>query len=493
MFRFAAVVFAAALTQACSQQTHNTDDPSAVLIRNVTVISADRESPLANADVLIRNGKIEQVGASLESEGATVIDGSGKFLSPGLIDSHVHLSFVPGMSYDQEQEFPTIVETAHQQIPRSYLFHGFTTLIDLNADADSFDAWNKTEIHPKVYFCGGAPIMDGYPTRFIPAPLRYRIAPNFIMEDGQTPPEGIDPADHTPQAVAARIKGGGAICIKTFYEDGFGARNDWPTPSAGLIRRLRDAAHALDMPLVMHANEQKAQAFGVETGVDAFAHGMWTWDNYDEIVINEKITAILDSEIIAGIATQPTIQVLYGERDLHDPDYLSQEALKDVVPQALLDWYASESGQAYRNELATIPYLAEPLAKGDWASIDAEPIARVTAATDYLNSHGGKLLFGSDTPSDVTYANPPGLNGRVEVDRLLEAGLSAAQIFRAATLGNAVFFGLGDEIGTIAEGKQADLLLMRENPLETITAFDSIEMVIVDGKIIDRETLSARH
>ena len=69
-----------------------------------------------------------------------------------------------------------------------------------------------------------------------------------------------------------------------------------------------------------------------------------------------------------------------------------------------------------------------------------------------------------DTPSDMTFANPPGLNGRMEMTNLARAGLSLDQLLRAMTIDNARFFGLADELGSIEVGKQADLLILSEKP-----------------------------
>ena len=76
------------------------------------------------------------------------------------------------------------------------------------------------------------------------------------------------------------------------------------------------------------------------------------------------------------------------------------------------------------------------------------------------------------------------------MDRWIEAGVTPLQVFLAATVNNAKFFGLGDEIGTIEAGKQADLLLLHENPLDSVAAYDSIEYVVLDGNTIERSSLA---
>jgi len=115
----------------------------------------------------------------------------------------------------------------------------------------------------------------------------------------------------------------------------------------------------------------------------------------------------------------------------------------------------------------------------------------VTAATNYLAALDGPLLFGSDTPGNATFAMPPGLNGRLEMQRWREAGVTALQTFQAATIKNAEFFGLQDEIGTVEVGKQADLLLLSDDPTENIEAYDSIQLIILDGEVLNRADLAA--
>ena len=138
-----------------------------------------------------------------------------------------------------------------------------------------------------------------------------------------------------------------------------------------------------------------------------------------------------------------------------------------------------------------IPIVSQLVEKGLWDELDAPPIERVSGVLRYFANSGGMLLFGSDTPSDPPFANPPGLNGRIEMDRWIAAGVSPLQLFTAATVSNAKFFGIDNEIGTIEVGKRADLLLLRRNPLEDISAYDTIEYVILGGTIIERSTLSA--
>ena len=98
-------------------------------------------------------------------------------------------------------------------------------------------------------------------------------------------------------------------------------------------------------------------------------------------------------------------------------------------------------------------------------------------------------LFGTDTPSNEGIGNPPGLNGQMEMKHWVEAGIPLAGILRATTLDNGAAFGISAEVGTIEVGKRADLLLLHTNPLTSITAYDTIETVFVNGTPIPRESL----
>lgn len=120
----------------------------------------------------------------------------------------------------------------------------------------------------------------------------------------------------------------------------------------------------------------------------------------------------------------------------------------------------------------------------------AKTQARAANATRYLARHNGRLLFGTDTPSSPLYTNPPGLNGWREMNRLVEAGLTPAQVFRAATRANAEAMGLDAELGTVQVGKRANLLLVREDPTRSIRAYDEIVKVILNGQAFDRSALA---
>jgi len=469
-----------------------------VWIRDVTLISPERPQPLSGAHVHLRAGRIAWVGTTRPPElspGATEIDGTGRFLVPGLIDGHVHLSDVPGVNAEQLSAMPAMTEAYFRQLPRSYLYFGFTALVDLCVvDRERTDSIRAAAIGPAIFDCGGGmPVANGYPMLFAPPEVRFSMFSNFLHDPrqaGATPPP-YPPAEHTPAAAVARVASAGGICVKTYFEPGRGGPlGQLPVPTAALIGDVVVAAHGRRLPVLLHANSLTAHRFAVDTKVDAVAHGLWRWEtDAPPGQIPPAVRQVLDDEVRTGIAMMATNRIFSGIRDLFDPEFLVDPQLARVLPADLLSWYRSEAGRWYVRAVG-----------GDAEGRPPEPVRQMLrevgdagrAATAYFASHGGRLLFGSDTPSEPTYANPPGYNGYLELRELESSGVSPRQILDAATRANAEFFGLARDFGTIEPGKRASLLLLRADPLASTSAFDTIELVIVGGQVVPRSSLAAR-
>jgi imidazolonepropionase-like amidohydrolase len=468
-------------------------------IENVTIVSPESAREVHGATVTIHDARIQSISTTARAaagSGPTAVqtlDGTKLYLIPGLIDSHVHLGGIPGMTDEHEKAHPDIARAARDQFPRSYLYSGFTTLIDLISTPAGMARWKSHDPAPDTYFCGGAALLDGYPTNYLPKDSRYTAMPYLLVEAGPPGfplPPGVKPVEHTPEAVVGRMKADGAICVKTFFERGFGGVHNLPVPKADTIRALVRAAHAAGLPVFMHANSLEAQQFALDTGVDIIAHGLWNTDEKTkpgELTARDK--AVLDRVIAADVGWQPTLQVLYGLHALFDDATLADPRLTDVLPRSLIDWYRSPEGGWFRDSIvAENPELAAPSVAANMLS---SPINRVAAATAYMAQHHARLLFGTDTPSSPTYANPPGLNGWMEIRHLADAGVTPEEIFHAATLSNARALRLDREIGTVQVGRRANLLLVRADPRKTIKAYQEIAKVILGGRVLDPSILAA--
>jgi len=483
--RIIGTLIAAAMVSACSSQPAPV--PAGLVISNVTVISSDRETPLANAYVRIVDDRIVEVSAA-PLAGERTIDGEDGFLIPGLIDGHVHLDVLPVLRPEDEAKHPGLAEALREQEPRSYLYFGFTTVVDLSRDPGFIAGWNAREVRPDAFFCGSATMYNGYPMVLLPPQLAAVAFPYFLVDpaQGSSAPASVDPAQHQPAAVVDRMAKHGAICVKTYHEPGFGGARNLPNASLEQVREIITAAHARNMPVLMHANSIRAQQFAVEAGVDVVAHAAWNDSGLTGEAKTQALDAITTGIKAKGMAYQPTFRVINGIGDMFDPALLADPRMAHATPPAALAWFKSPDAEWMRREMAgnwdaskgSPPFVATSVAQG------------VTIATK-MNEVGVRIAFGSDTPSASTYGNPPGLNGRLEMQYWIDSGLSPAALLRAMTIGNAELFHLDDR-GTIEAGKKAHLLLLNQNPLESVAAYDSIVTVFSNGVAIPRAELSAK-
>jgi imidazolonepropionase-like amidohydrolase len=481
-----------ALASAASGPNQNTNQ---IWITDVVIISPESLNHIDKGSVLIKDGRIASVERNPRAKkpaGAVVFSGNGGYLIPGLIDSHVHLASVPGMPFDLSKDEQKMVQDYFQQLPRSYLYFGYTTLVDLAAIYQPvLDDFRHSPEHPDLYDCGGSlPIANGYPMSFLPPAARFKSFSNFVYDARQAdsiPPE-YKPEEHTPAADVARVKSAGGVCVKTYFERGFARDRNLPVMTPDLLTQIRKAASENGLVLMIHANSFEAQKFAVDGSVDVIAHGMWNWGELKkEAELPSQIKQLLDEIAARGIGYQPTIQVLYGEKAYFDPEYLKMKAVTKVAPKEMVDWFQSPAGKWFGKELNEDNESDAAIA----GELERGPLRRVRQVVAYLAGKNANFLFGTDTPSSPTYGNLPGLNGYLEMKQLLKAGMSLEQIFKAATISNAREFKLDSQLGSIEPGKVANLVLMKQSPLETADAYDSITTVWVHGKAISRESLAA--
>ncbi len=257
--------------------------------------------------------------------------------------------------------------------------------------------------------------------------------------------------------------------------------------SPAVYGEVRQAATSQGLVLVTHANSFEAQQFAVAGNTDVLAHGMWHWgSNNSKGQMPAEMTDLLDRVVQQRIGYQATMQVLYGLRAYFDPEYLRNPGVAKVVPPAMAAWFGTPEGKWFKEEVAEEGGEDAEVMKG----FD-QPLRRQRQVVAYLAAKDANFVFGTDTPSSPTYGNLPGLNGYLEMQRLHEAGLSLAQLFKAATINNARTFKIDQRVGSIEVGKTANLVLMKLSPLADIRAYDTIETVWVRGEQVAREALAA--
>lgn len=475
---------------------------SDLLIKNATLVSPERTSAISNIDVLVRDGRIIALGDDLaQPSGATVLAADGLYLTPGLIDSHVHIYHATGLRENYTDNYAGLYDAYMAQLPRSYLYFGYTTLIELNADLETNRRFQANTPAPDLLHCGtGVILPDGFMAMDLPAGSLLGDYSNYLHDvfgSGYLPPEAV-PDRHTPERVVDHVVGQGGICVKLYYEEAMwmpAEDRHFSLPSREILQAVDSVANARGMTTLLHATTPDGHRIGLEAGIDVMAHGLFEWPEvsfYSEEMPG-GVAEILELQADNGILVQPTMQTLRNTASLFDPASLDDPILARVLPADYIH-YLQTDAQVQRDLFMDMFGAAiDPDA-------DVEEMAdhqqafnrRYEGAIGKLAREGGRLLFGTDTAvGGFGWGNPPGLNAYREMRGWQRAGIDLPTIFRAATLSNAEAFGLADELGTVEPGKQADLLLLRSNPLESLEAYNAIEYVIIDGIPFSRDKFDA--
>lgn len=480
-----------------------------LLIRDVTVVSPELTAPLTHQDVRIEAGRIVAIAPTRADHHAeTELDGRGRFLTPGLIDSHVHLDTGTGLKRRYTQDFDTLYAGFQRQQPRSFLYHGFTTVVENNGDPAIDAQFEATPQHPRLIQCGPAAVLsnDFMATDFDSLADFHAAFPNYLHDrynKGRLP-TGADPAHHTPAAIVANIAASGGRCVKLYYEEALwwpgDHRLDFALPSEAIVREVVAEAHARNMTVLLHGTTPRAHQFGLATGIDVMAHGLWDWPGaiHGMPHIPDDVLATADAVAASPTRVQPTWMAAAGMVSLFKPNLLDEPGYTKVLPPDYIAYLRGPGQQARADYLQRFgPFLAAAHARGQAASADPSVIMDA-----YLQRYRGilqrqykasaRFLFGTDTAVGTPgWGNPPGLSGLWEMQAWAAAGIDPHTVLRAATIDNARAFGLADQIGSVEVGKRADLLLLARNPLLGVEAFNHIDKVILAGEVIERESLAA--
>ncbi len=504
----------------CKNHNYSFNVNNGLLVENVTIVSANNQGVIEKyiGHVLIDNATILYSGTEkpIVTGDLKNINGTGKFIIPGLIDSHVHLANVAGMTWQHQRNHPELVKSYFAQLPKSYLYYGYTTLIDVNNYApDLVNTLKNDAIGPDIYTCGSQiQVFNDFMMEMEELPLKNRLDFPFLFDkynENIQIPDSINLELHSPKSIVDNIKGiQQGIGAKIVYEDeSSGFPQSWELPSLNLMRDLVEQANNAGIPVLMHATSYDAQKFGLEAGIDIFAHSMWNWYNNPEQFLDTAFTQA-HQETLKKIAAlqigyQLTFRTIQGEVDLMQPGFLANPALVDVFPKAYLNWLNTEEANWGKQKILNrakiikainprLYNLLRPQFDSDEAlfkGIQQVLSARMNTVATFLADNNANLLFGTDGVAMNMLTNPPGYNGYLEMQHWVNAGVSLEQLFKAATFNNAKAFHLDNKYGTIEAGKAANVLLLNDDPLQNILAYNQINTVIVQGKAYPRNALSA--
>lgn len=425
-----------------------------LLISGGTLIDGTGRPPVDNAQVLVRDGVIAEVTTSRPAApGAEVIDARGKFILPGLIDSHVHYR-------DWKGEL--------------LLAHGVTTVYDLGNphywQAAVKHGFNSGRMRgPRYFFCGemGLPAEEAEQ-----GPTVIRRGLDII----RTPDEAA--------AIVERLTRADVDCIKL---------NEHFTGE--LFSAVARAAQSAGLRVISHS-------WNVS---DSVRWGIGGVEHMEGIAVATAASprakeAIGRMHLEAGHKNT----ALYQWMEPAEFGRVVQELVERRVflnPTLAFEWKAltprrrdheQEDERLFRvPALAYVPLDDRLVILGQYHWADGRRTEEIRQFEDGYRKvqqflaqfvrAGGKIYAGTDSSA----ATSPGLSLHHEMELLVDAGLTPMQAIMAATSNGAELLGLERRLGTVEKGKVADLVLVDANPLQDIANTKKVFKVIKDGRVVD--------
>jgi len=401
-------------------------------ICGATLIDGNGGEPLLNSTVLVKDGKITAVGADLPvPDGAKVIDAKGKTLLPGFIDAHMHFFLgdydlcipgVPGAAGLYEHHSLRVLKSAWYA--KNTLDAGFTTV------RDAGDLYENTTQLKKGIDMGLVPGPRIVPSnQFLSTTGGHDDFYTSWVERTDYPNNVCDGKEEVLKAVRRQIKAG-AEWVKFFATGGISDPHDKQEFNDEEIATIVNEAHAKQKKVFAHCMWEQGTLAAVKGGIDSVEHG------------SRLTEEIVDEMVKRGTWLVPTLCVLDASANLG-------------AAYGVPEWYSKKAAWFYESNLAGLKLAREK---------------------------GVKIAFGSDSGFN---AQKHGMNAR-EFEQYVKAGFTPMEAIVCATRNNAEMLGLLDQIGTIEEGKEADLILVNGDPLADVTILqevDRITLVMRSGEI----------
>jgi hypothetical protein len=433
-----------------------------VILKNINVLSPDGKSFLTNYSVLISEGIIIKVDSFIsDNKQVKIIDGTSKYLIPGLIDSHVHLFKTPNDLL-------------------LYVANGVTHIREMIGEEKHL-IWKKEikkgRVGPELYIAsprfGSFDFMSGL---FMTYSQGYANTKN---------------SKETKEKVIEYYKKGydGIKIYSQLNKECYQAVSE-TTDSLGMDM-IGHIPFNIELSDVWHGNQKEVAHFEEIMNALNREFGYYENDEKDKFFefIDQRSDSIANYLIANNIAVTSTLwgmNSLYRQKtDLES--VLSEIELKYVNPGIIEGhMFTPQGGLGWLPDVNRVRFPAglteeEQKGRGDYWLIYAEACQRVGKNLYELGVH---ILAGTDANLSVKV---PGFSLHDEFKTLNEMGMSPAEVLRSSTILPAKW--LNKNIGQIKEGFEADLVILNKNPLESIENTESINSVILGGRVLDRQYL----
>jgi hypothetical protein len=432
-------------------------DTPVFVIDHVRVIDGTGTPAKEDQALVIANGKIRSIGPAASAEipqGAQRLERSGYTVIPGLVGMHDHLYYTDSYAVQvvdgKAGEPGLFIAEIPYTAPRLYLAAGVTTMRTTGSLEPYTDLKVKSRIDanliPGPSIDATAPYLEGAPTRFaqmheLTGPDDAKRMVDYWAAEGMTSYKAYmnitreELGMAIQQAHAHKMKLTGHLCSVT-----------WPEAAALGIDDFEHGPVFTDTEFV---TDKKPDVCPVGGGGSSWAKQDVNGTQVQEMIHN------LVSHRVAVTSTLPVFEAGTPGRP--------------QLQQRTLDAMSAESAQSYLTARARLP-LDSPRAALLRKEMDFE-IAFVKA--------GGLLLAGPDPTGNGGVL--PGFGDQREIELLVEAGFTPVETIHIATENGALYLGQQERIGTLAAGKQADLVLIKGDPSKRIDEIENVETVFKAG------------
>lgn len=429
----------------------STEASSVVVIRNATLIRGTDAAPLHDAMVVIRGSRIASIGRARAIRlpaGAAVVDGRGKFIVPGLIDTHMHIASSVGT--------PRM-----RQLLAFSLAHGITGIRDasgLGRERDLVELRRQIErgeiLAPRIYVSGTASPQNV--ARHQAAGLADLV--NRLRDLGVN---GIKVRNLTSVQTDTVIRAAAAASLSAFGHL-YGVMPSTAWTSRALDLGATGVMHISGLGPGQTIENRTVSATGWQRDWLTL-YLRWADATSDEEM--RLMRALLESKAWLEPTLVVEAFVVYGDRYRNHPE-------NQLVSQL---W-----GQSYEQSRAGFPNFT-----GQDLDLARHAFGRMQGFVRRFHEAGGMVITGSDM------LPWPAAGVHEELRLLVDAGLSPLAALQAATRNPARALGWDAVTGTVEVGKEADLLLLDANPLMDITNTKRIHAVVRAGRVIHRATLDS--
>jgi imidazolonepropionase-like amidohydrolase len=404
--------------------------PKTYIIKNVSILTMNDPELLNNQSVLIESGIIQKIGTDIQNQEATIIDGSGKFLMPGLTDMHFHL--FDGLPLKN-------LWILH------LLINGVTTVRDLY----------------------------GSPEKLI---LRERIRNNEVLaptlyQSGQI----INGVNDKYFAYASTAKQAREI-VQTHKRAGYDFIKVYDGLTKDVYAAIVDEAKRQNIPVVGHVPDQITITEATELGQQTIEHltGYFEWDGSQVKITTENSYAEITAKSVTWNC--PTIynHYLNGSR-LGAAKVISYAETSGLLPGSLKElWKKRAKG--------TSKEVIEIADKYGASNFDIHK----GIVLNLYNSKA-KLIAGTDAGGLPFLI--PGYSLHQELKLMSEFGIPTYEVLKMATINAALAMNKDTEFGTVEIGKRADLLLLNSNPLDNIENLQDKNGLMIRGIWLSEEEI----